>query len=145
MQMAEMEPALRPDTHGSDHYLSYAQFAQAHRHFMEVSRPFEKWDCLLEQLAEHEEKSQHTWVNEPAEWDSFLREVVDPIRSAFWNSWEASVALQKQFEERVGRKAHRSAAAPLKAELEIHSGGSGLIDMGTCADLEVRPSDLHVN
>ncbi len=141
-QMAAMEPALRPDTQGSEQYLSYAQFVQAHRHFIEVSHPFEKWDYLLEQLAEHEEKSQHTWVNEPAEWDSFLREVVEPIRTAFWHSWEMSVALQKRFEERVGKK--RSAPRALKEELEIRSGSSGLVDLTASLDLEARPADLHV-
>lgn len=111
IQMAKHESRIIPILSGAHQYATYIQFATAHRHRLEGISAFERWEMVLEKIAEDEGNRLSLRSDDPRQWDPFVNAVVTPIRCAFWYGWEGVYNLRKLYDQQV-ELASRATTSP---------------------------------
>lgn len=110
--MAYGERRLRPNVENCHQYPSYNLFRTVHRHSLEGSNVFHKWDAKLQLLIEREAHASGG-LQDPRQQDVFYRNVAGAIRSSFWYGWEQVHELEVKYEAEVER--YRKSKAPTPA------------------------------
>lgn len=91
------DPVIRPYLKDVAQYQSYHRFRNAHRAHWEQSTRFERYyQERLFVLAEKESGRNGADACDSIDnWESWYHEVVHPIKTALWETWEMAVNLER--------------------------------------------------
>ena len=95
------DPLIKPRLHDVLQYSGYFRFRVAHRAFWEHSIRFElTYQEGIFQLADREAKCRGAISSDSMlNWDVWYNNVVHPIKTVVWQTWEKSVNLENRYLE----------------------------------------------
>ena len=96
--MARLDRQVQPLLATAHTYSSFVQFMCAHRLILEYTPAFARWENMLVQFIESEERATGL-PDEVAAWNAVNTGISVPLRCAFWYSWEVAIHLKQRFDE----------------------------------------------